>query len=350
VSKLLKDKKIGFHIRIGSKDDAEPLMEAAEKFLQKRGVNCLVLEMNTSYKFKSHPELSEGTLSAQEAEMIVKRAQNLGMDVIPLFECLGHQGWGGSPNSLLRVYPQFDETPYIPYEAKWPEIYCRSWCPNNEEVYKIVFSLIDELIQDFKPKYFHVGMDEVFILADDSCPRCRGKNKAELFSKVVNELYDHVKRKKGIELILWGDRLINKEETGYSIWDADTFGIWPAVDMIPKDMIIGDWHYDLKDKYPSIEYFIEKGFRIWPSCWKDKEAAKAFFEYAVNKVKELKKEEFLFGLLVTGWNLSGRSVFETVENFEKFKNGQEVPQHLKDTFDVLDTLDTVYHLIIKNEL
>lgn len=345
---ILLGKKIGFHLRISSKEDVEPLLYSLEEFLLKRGVNCLVLEINTGYQFTNHPELSEGTLSKVEANQIVDAAKKFGVEIIPLFECLGHQGWGGTPNSLLRVYPEFDETPHISYEAKWPEIYCRSWCASNDDVYKVVFSLIDEIIEDFEPRYFHVGMDEVFIIADDRCPRCRGKEKAKLFTDVVNRLYNHIKIEKGIELMIWGDRLINSQTTSYSQWEADKLGIWPAIDMIPKDIIIADWHYENMKEYVSVEYFLNKGFKIWPSCWKDKNAAKKFFEYAISKAKELNKLQLLFGFLITGWNLTGRSIYEVVKNFENYKKGKEIPEKLKDTFDVLDTLDTVYNYVFRS--
>jgi len=56
----------------------------------------------------------------------------------------------------------------------------------------------------------------------------------------------------------------------------------------------------------------------------------------------------LFGFLITGWNLTGRSIYEVVKNFEDYKNGKEIPEKLKDTFDVLDTLDTVYNYVFRN--
>ncbi|MEZ0537449.1 family 20 glycosylhydrolase [Caldicellulosiruptoraceae bacterium PP1] len=347
MSEILKNKKIAFHLRIGSSEDVIPLMNSVEEFLVKRGINTLILEINTGYKFNSHPELSEGTLCKQDAKYIVERSKILGIEVIPLFECLGHQGWGGSPNSILRVYPELDESPYIPYQSKWPEIYCRSWCPNHPDIYKIVFPMIEELLNDFEAKYFHVGMDEVFILADEKCPRCHGQNKAELFANVVNKLYSYIAEEKNTEMILWADRLLDKNKMGYSIWDADNLGIWPAIDKINNDIILADWHYDKLNKYPSVEFFAEKGFRVWPSCWKDKEAAISFFDYSIEYFEKSDYKDFLYGLMVTGWNLSGRSIFETVKEFDNFKEGKEIPDNLKDTFDVLDTLDSVYYRFIK---
>lgn len=56
----------------------------------------------------------------------------------------------------------------------------------------VVFALLDELIDAFGAGAFHVGMDEVFIIAHADCPRCKGKDPANLFAKAVNDLHGHL--------------------------------------------------------------------------------------------------------------------------------------------------------------
>ena len=55
-------------------------------------------------------------------------------------------------------------------------------------------------------------------------------------------------------------------------------GTAPAIDKIPKDIILCDWHYELRDHYPSVAYFQQKGFRVWPASWNNPKAALAFLE------------------------------------------------------------------------
>ena len=83
-------------------------------------------------------------------------------------------------------HPDFDETP-----GKYPNnegIYCRGYCPVHPEVHRLIFDFIEELARACEARSFHVGMDEVFILADPDCPRCRGKNPAQLFAGEVKTL------------------------------------------------------------------------------------------------------------------------------------------------------------------
>ncbi|ALS28056.1 family 20 glycosyl hydrolase [Paenibacillus sp. 32O-W] len=298
----------GFHMRFGSHEDVGNLKRVIRDELVPLGVNVLVLECNTSFVFESHPEVSGGTLTKQDARELSALCKENGIRLIPLFECLGHQGWGGSRNSLLRAHPEFDETPYVPTDAKWPDFYCPSWCPSHPDINPLVFDLMDELLDAFEADALHVGMDEVFAIADDQCPRCRGKNKAELFADAANAYYDHLTKKRNVQMLMWADRLIDAKGMGYSQWDGDVYGIWPAVDRIPKDVILCDWHYDKLDAYPSIGYFLDKGFTVWPCCWKTPEAALDLLEQAVGQAKERNALDRMPGMLVTGWNATGENL------------------------------------------
>lgn len=292
----------GFHMRFGSCEDMPALKRVINEGLVPMGVNVLILEVNTNFIFESHPELAEGTLTKADAHELAALCRENDIRLIPLFECLGHQGWGGMPNSILDKYPEFDETPHVPRDAQWPDFYCRSWCPLHPDINTLIFQLMDELIDAFEADAFHVGMDEVFVIGDDNCPRCKGKDKAELYAKAVNDYYSHLVEKRGVEMFMWGDRLIDAETLGYTQWDADIYGIAPAIDMIPKDIVICDWHYDYREVYPSVELFMDKGFRVFPACWKDTDAALSFLNYSNEVAKKHEHSERMLGMLVTGWN------------------------------------------------
>ena len=99
--------------------------------------------------------------------------------------------------------------------------------------------------------------------------------------------------------MMWGDRLLNAEKMGYQMWDADRFGIYPAFndeELITRDIIICDWHYGLRDDYPSIRYFQEKGFRVWPSPWRDMKAAEALMACVRRDATDR-----MLGVLCTTW-------------------------------------------------
>lgn len=297
-SKMFKgsitDKKLGIHVLMDSKESLEAVKSEIPS-LRKNGIDFIITEINYNYEYESHPEIrGYGHITKNEIKSLLKICRDNDVELIPQFQCLGHQSWAEETFPLLAMHPEFDETP-----GQFPKnegIYCRSWCPSNPQVNKIIFDLMDELIDVFEAHAFHVGMDEVFLIASDYCPRCKGKDAAELFAKAVNDYYNHLVKDKGLEMMMWGDRLLNSATTGYSEWEASNNGTYLAIDKIPKDIIICDWHYDKLDNYPSISVFLNKGFRVLPSSWKDVDAANAFVENSLEY-----KNPNMLGHLITTW-------------------------------------------------
>ena len=170
-------------------------LDVALKFIQealpKEGVNVLVLEFDYHYQFSKRPEVAEtDSLSRDDVKKLVAACRKAGVRLIPQINLLGHQSWQKKTAGLLRAHPEFDETP-----GKYPDnegIYCRSYCPSNPAVHEVVFDLIDELAEVCESDAFHVGMDEVFLIGEDDCPRCKGHDKAELFAAEVVILRDHL--------------------------------------------------------------------------------------------------------------------------------------------------------------
>ena len=70
-------------------------------------------------------------------------------------------------------------------------------------------------------------------------------------------------------MLMWGDRLLDAKTTGHSRWEASTNGTAPAIDRIPTDIVVCDWHYGRQDDYPSIPLLQKKRFRVWPAGWRD---------------------------------------------------------------------------------
>jgi len=268
----------GVHVGISNPKTVEDLTGVVGR-LAEMGINVIFGEINYGYEYQSHPELRQrNAVSAKQIKRLLEACRKHDIRLIPQFQCLGHQSWKKNTAPLLTKYPQFDETP-----GRYPDnegIYCRSWCPLHPDVNKVVFALMDELIEVFEADALHVGMDEVFLIGEDACPRCKGKNKAKLFAKAVNDYHAHLVGKHKIEMLLWGDRLIDASKYNYGKWEASANDTAGAVDLVPKDIIICDWHYERREAYESVPMFLEKGFRVWPASWRKPDAARAFVDYS----------------------------------------------------------------------
>ena len=266
--------------------------------LAKQGINVIVLEVDYNFEFKSHPELRRGTnpITREGARRFAALSKKFDIRLIPQFQAVGHQSWKADTFPLLTKYPQFDLTP-----GAFPNnegIYCREWDVLNPEVWQIAFQLMDEIIDAFRADAFHVGMDEVFLLGSEKSPSTKGKDPGVLFANAVKELHNHLVRKRRVEMLMWGDRLIDAAKYDYGEWEAAKNGTATAIDMIPKDIIICDWHYETRDSYPSIPMFIEKGFRVIPAGWKDVDATKAFIKHS-----RTHNHSRMLGYMFTTWGV-----------------------------------------------
>ena len=266
----------GFCIASPKPDGVERFVKFIDEELAPRHVNTLILRVDYNYQFKSHPELRDSiALSKKDVKKIVKVCRENGINLIPQINLLGHQSWANKVDNLLRVYPEFDETPWVkmPKNYKWPNedgLYCKSYCPLHPEVHKVVFALIDEIMEVFEANAFHAGMDEVFYLGESKCPRCSGRDKAELFAGEVTRIRNHLAQN-GYEMWIWGDRLIDGKTTGMGMWEASMNTTYRAIDLIPKDVFICDWHYERAD--PSPVMFAMKGYRVAICPWRKADVA-----------------------------------------------------------------------------
>lgn len=284
----------GLHILLNDDEEVAALTGEVSA-LAKTGINVIVAEIDYHYAYSTHPELrEEHHVGREAARTLVRACTDHAVRLIPQFQCLGHQSWGNTTHPLLVRYPEFDETPGM-YPGN-EGIYCRSWCPQHPQVNPIIFALFDELLEVFQADGLHVGMDEVFLIASDCCPRCKGHDPARLFAGAVNDYHARLVDERGVEMLMWGDRLLDSQTTGYGEWEAAANGTHLAVYLIPRDIVICDWHYTPRDHYPSIPFFLRQGFRIWPAGWKDVEAVEALIRYALEY-----RDGGMLGYLCTTW-------------------------------------------------
>ncbi|MCK5878908.1 MAG: family 20 glycosylhydrolase, partial [Holophagae bacterium] len=195
------------------------------------------------------------------------------------------------------------------------------------KVNKIIFALLDEIIDAFQPDAFHVGMDEVFLIGHEKSPSTKGKDPSVVFAKVVKDFHKHIVKKHKIEMLIWGDRLIDGKKFKMGKWGASENGTWKAADLIPKDVIVCPWHYNVRKKgdFPSIPMLIKKGFRVLPCGYKDVKASEQIIRYA-HKYKG--KDKKMLGHCFTIWGEAWQKDFQ-LKNFEALNKGTKLLDQLQ---------------------
>lgn len=291
-------------------DEIDVVEEFISEYLNKHGFNLIVMQVRYRYQFQSHKNVwGYDPLSYDDVKRLVKVCKENGIALVPKMNLIGHQSgihndptdgilhghntvMGDTSDGFLREYPEFDEQ-----KEEEEILYARSICLSNEKALDVLFDLIDELMEVFESDKIHIGCDEGFNMG--LCEKCSKIPKFELFANWVNKINDHVKGRGG-EVFMWGDRLLSVSETGYNEWEASNMGTEKARELISKDITICDWHYNMQEKYSSVEIFEKCGFKIFVSPWHTIENAKAFLNYA-------KKHDngHIKGLLATTWCGSG---------------------------------------------
>jgi len=283
----------GIHVMARGRTHLASLERLIGEIAPSLDLNRVIVEVNGHFQYASHPEAAEAdSLSAGDAGRLAELARGRGIELVPMYNCLGHQSWREKPGALLRSHPEFNEAPEL--DATAEDFYCMSWCPNHPEVNPLVFDLFDELLKAFEAEAFHVGMDEVFILGH--CPRCKGTPNAELFAKAVNDCHGHLVGRRGVEMQMWGDRLLDAETMGYGSWESSANETHQAVDKVAKDIVMCDWHYEIMEDFPSVRFFQEKGFRVWPGGWNKEQSIRRFIEVARREATPR-----MLGYLATTW-------------------------------------------------
>lgn len=285
----------GVHLWLDRDAAARELINTLPR-LAAAGVNVVVVEVNYSFEFQAHPELrNRQFITRATAHELAAAARRCGIRLIPEFNCLGHQSFGPRIEPLLKMHPEFNEAPSLLLSNT--NVYCLEWCPLAPDLDKIIFSLIDEIADAFEADAVHAGMDEVYLLGADECPRCRGKNPAEIFAAQVNTLHQHIVDRKKWQMLMWADRVIGPKFQGYSKFDNARNDLSAAVELIPKDIVMCDWHYEAKKIYPSVPFLTDKGFRVWPAGFQPLKAAQAFSDFSRQQTNTL-----VIGWLATTWN------------------------------------------------
>jgi len=297
----------GFSIAAPGPEAVDQFVSFIEEELATRDINVLILRVDYNYQYKSHPELQDPkALSEMDVKKLVAVCGKHGIRIVPQINLLGHQSWAEGIGNLLKVYPEFDETPSvkIPEKYEWPNedgLYCKSYCPLHPGVHKIVFELVDELLDVFEASDFHAGLDEVFYIAEEECPRCSGHDPAELFAGEVWKIRNHL-AEKNRKLWMWGDRLLDGKTTGLGMWEASMNNTHRAIDMIPKDVFICDWHYERPDKTAVL--FAMKGLEVATCPWRKPDVARIqvqdMIDFRSGSTPEMK--EYFQGVILTSWS------------------------------------------------
>ena len=217
---------------------------------------------------------------------IIKDAHAYGMEVIPMFNHLGHASGSRAVHGRHVVLDQ-DPSKHTLFEPDgW------TWCLSNPETKELLRKVRKELIELCgNSKYFHIGCDEAESLA--TCRKCRKRDKTELLTEYLLEVQKELSTD-GIRPIIWADGFLEKgdyPEKYVSLGDEETCKV---IDKLNKEFVMADWQYEVYEApVKSTDYIKSKGFDVILCPFHPQKNIEVLGQYAQNN----------FGFLATTWHL-----------------------------------------------
>ncbi len=267
----------GVHLFLPSKR-MMPFAKRLVKYLvSPMGYNKIIFEIAGGMRFDSHPEINEAVIHAnkmneegkwpefphsgvaergcvekEDVRELVAYVRSFGIDVIPEVQSLGHVQFMTIAHPDIAEIDENaeDKVDTVNEDARPKTFYKHCYCPSNPKSYEILFDLLDEIIEVFKPgEYVHMGHDEVYQIG--VCPVCKNKDAAQLYYDDVMKIYNYLSAK-GLKMMIWSDMI--QPVSGYATR--------PAIDMLPKDIVMLDfiWYFHFDKDIE--ENLLEKGYTV----------------------------------------------------------------------------------------
>ena len=244
------------------------------------GYNTILLEIGGAMEYKRHPEINEtwvdycqsmkefnnktyvaskgyyrtknsihtynggGDIYTQEEmKEIVTYCAERYIEIIPEVPSLSHSEY------FLLSHPELRECEDEPYAS--------TACPSNEELYKLVFDLYDEVIDVFSPRTLHIGHDEWWVMC--VCNKCKEKNAAVLFTENVLKCYSYLKER-GIQTMMWADKMVRFEDKNGEVQGGGEKHVYhlkknETIDVMGKRYPLYEAHW-----FKPTQEAVEKGF------------------------------------------------------------------------------------------
>jgi len=283
----------GLKVYLPSPHDLESFYKTVDMLLYYR-YNTIIIEVGGAMEYKRHPEINSawieyckdmgqyperaievqnmfdwaknsihfenggGSFLTQDTVRgLVQYCKERGLEVMPEVPSLSHSDY------LLMPHPELAERKNDPY----PDTYC----PSNPDSYKLLFDVLDEVIDVFEPSIVHIGHDEYYSIG--ICERCRGKDAAEIYAQDIKRIYDYLKSR-NIRTMLWAEKLINAigkagqpyggSEYRYRYPDGKIEIKRPAtyrsIDLIPRDIITHHWYWSIREGFD--DEYLKRGFEL----------------------------------------------------------------------------------------
>ena len=279
-------------VSFGSAITVKGINEYCE-YLALMGFNQLQLYMEDMYEIKERPHFGylRGRYSYDQLKAIDDYAFDLGIEVVPCMQTLGH----------LQNY------------LKWPEASSIKenqtvLLPDSEETYDFIEKMIVNSSAPFRSKQIHVGMDETHGLGLGKYLKNHGYTPPiDIFVRHLNRVTD-ICVKHGLKPMMWSDMLFCLSSKNYGKYNKDSMVSPEVVAKLHPDMKLIFWHYNeapgcdayMIDKYIDMGKLPMYAGGVW--IWAGPVPDNVYSEIGTRAAIPVCKEKGVKELMLTVWS------------------------------------------------
>ena len=285
----------GLKVYMPAPDDLDSFYRTVDLLLSLR-YNTLIMEVGGAMEYKRHPEINAAWieyckemgkypdranevqnktypwaknsihfengggrwLTQDTVRELVQYCRDRGMEVIPECPTLSHADY------LLMPHPELAERD----NDAWPDVYC----PSNPDTYKLVFDVLQEVVDVFRPNIMHIGHDEYYSIG--ICPRCKGKAAEKIYADDITKIHNWLAAR-GIRTMFWAEKVLDAiglnghHYGGSELRHRNPDGTveivrpatWRSIDLIPLDVIAHHWYWSIAEYFD--DEFNKRGITLW---------------------------------------------------------------------------------------
>lgn len=268
----------------------------------------VVVEFWGMLKYDCMQELSwSHGFTKEQVRPIIQEANDLGVEIIPMFN---HWGHASSGRVLHGKHVVLDQNPTLQTyftEDGW------CWDIKKPKVRALMRSIRLELIELCgKGKYFHIGCDEAYNFEFT-------KENMDFITDYINEISNEM-YSIGRKIITWGDMFLYKyphfnQKNGYTCLAPTADASKYMISRLDKKIMVADWQYDCAEApVETVSLFQQAGLDTLLCPWGCGKAQ-------TNSVLSTIKTQKVNGVLHTTWHtLSTGMHFVTMTAIDCFED------------------------------
>lgn len=198
------------------------------RYMAVMGLNTAYLYMEDLYEVKKYPYFGymRGRYSFEELQECDQYAQQLGIEIVPCIQTLGHL-----ESALRWKYAQdIKDTDGV-------------LLVGEEKTYQFIEALIDAASKPFRSRRIHLGMDEAWYLGAGNYQRKNGYRDSfaimeEHLTKVIE-----ITERYGLEPMIWSDMFFRLGSQTHDYYDPKSEFPAELKEKIPKNLGLVYWDY-----------------------------------------------------------------------------------------------------------